>query len=448
MPIITFDIIFLPLMVKDLKIQNKNTYLKNMYKGPKYLFSHNSYRSRLISFLVTDLVLLLSILLTMRSNINGLNGQLENFLHYSLPGMMSSGLLILTSVMFIFWIHRLLTADRYPLLNESASSRVMDALQVEFIHNSEIIMVMLDSIRIDDKLFFSINFVSNKASEVLNVQMSSMNSGTFLSDLDSTLSQKSIPICTSSCEANEYREEEIDVPGAEPDTLEWYRCQVWPHFNSLLMVLTRTTDTHWLNELIKQQIDSITESHIELEEHATNLAGANQRLEDLAATDGLTGLKNHRAFQQEMRRLFERHIRSSSPLSLILLDVDHFKKYNDSMGHPAGDELLKKLGDILLTSARHHDFAARYGGEEFVILLPNTDVDGSIKFAERLRQLVADESWENRPVTISLGIATLNETLYSPELILEAADRALYISKRAGRNQATHIMNIENRSVL
>ena len=323
-----------------------------------------------------------------------------------------------------------------------------DALQIEFIHNSEIILIMLDSIRVDDNLLFNIKFLSRQAGKLLNLQMSSSHSGMLLSELDSPLCQKAIPICINSCEVNEYREEEIDVPGDEPDTLEWYRCQVWPYINSLLVVLTRTTDTHWLNELIKQQIDSITESHIELEEHATNLAGANQRLEDLASTDGLTGLKNHRAFQQEIRRLFERHIRSSSPLSLILLDVDHFKKYNDSMGHPAGDELLKKLGYILLTSARHHDFAARYGGEEFVILLPNTDVDGSLKFAERLRERVANEKWEHSPVTISLGIATLNETMYSPELILEAADRALYISKRAGRNQATHIMNVENRSVL
>ncbi|MCW3062776.1 MAG: domain S-box/diguanylate cyclase domain, partial [Capsulimonas sp.] len=144
-----------------------------------------------------------------------------------------------------------------------------------------------------------------------------------------------------------------------------------------------------------------------LELQKGELERANGQLETLATTDGLTGLKNHRAFQERLSEEVSRAARYQTPLSLILLDVDRFKEYNDAHGHPAGDEVLKSVARILQNSARNTDFAARYGGEEFVLILHQTDMEGATEFAERLRVLVEGHPWLMRDVTASFGVACL-----------------------------------------
>ena len=128
----------------------------------------------------------------------------------------------------------------------------------------------------------------------------------------------------------------------------------------------------------------------------------------------------------------------ASPLSLIMLDLDHFKQYNDSFGHPAGDEVLHWVGSILRAAVRGHDVVARYGGEEFVVLLPATDAAEALEVAERLRSAIACRPWPHRKVTASLGVATAGPATTDAAALVDQADHALYQSKQAGRNQVTH----------
>lgn len=171
------------------------------------------------------------------------------------------------------------------------------------------------------------------------------------------------------------------------------------------------------------------------------------QVEALATTDGLTGISNHRHFQERLSAEFERIARHPEPISLILIDLDHFKKINDNFGHPVGDIVLKKIANILLKMARNIDTVARYGGEEFVLLLLNTDKKQAIKMAERIRKTVETTRFEfdgkKIPVTLSLGMAATPLDTKSKKELIELADKALYHSKHSGRNQATHISDIK-----
>jgi diguanylate cyclase (GGDEF)-like protein len=193
-------------------------------------------------------------------------------------------------------------------------------------------------------------------------------------------------------------------------------------------------DLKMLNEQLREQSQRIEAQQIELQE-------ANRRLHDIATHDGLTGLKNHRAFKEKLEEEMQRSKRYSTPLSLILLDVDSFKQYNDTYGHPAGDEVLKTLAKILLDQSRATDMVARYGGEEFAVLMPNTDSAWAISLAERLRTSIEQAPWPQRPVTASFGISTFSAADIEKDassVLIEAGDQALYHSKRTGRNRVTH----------
>jgi diguanylate cyclase len=174
---------------------------------------------------------------------------------------------------------------------------------------------------------------------------------------------------------------------------------------------------------------------------AVNLAlnERNQSLEAISSTDALTGLHNRRRMLDALNAEVARHARHGRSFSIMMVDVDHFKKYNDTYGHPAGDALLKKVGGILKSSLRTNDFAARYGGEEFLILLPDQDQKGAVEVAERIRQRIAvetgDEANSRKPVTASLGLATFPEAARTAEPLLAAADAALYRAKNTGRNR-------------
>jgi diguanylate cyclase (GGDEF)-like protein len=174
---------------------------------------------------------------------------------------------------------------------------------------------------------------------------------------------------------------------------------------------------------------------------AVNLAlnERNQSLEALSATDVLTGLHNRRRMRDALNAEVARSQRHGRSFSILMLDVDHFKKYNDTYGHPEGDVLLKRVGEILKSSLRANDFAARYGGEEFLILLPDQDQKGAVEVAERIRQRISVETEDavtkRKAVTASLGIATFPESGRTADLLLVNADAALYKAKNAGRNR-------------
>jgi len=159
--------------------------------------------------------------------------------------------------------------------------------------------------------------------------------------------------------------------------------------------------------------------------------------------DGLTGLPNRRAFDELLAHEWRRGARLESPLSLILMDIDHFKQYNDHYGHLAGDECLRQVGKALASVGRSIDFVGRYGGEEFVCVLPHTDADGALNVAARLQSAVGslgiahNHSSASDKVTVSLGVATsIPDQKTSPEDLIEDADRMLYKAKEDGRNCA------------
>jgi diguanylate cyclase (GGDEF)-like protein/PAS domain S-box-containing protein len=178
----------------------------------------------------------------------------------------------------------------------------------------------------------------------------------------------------------------------------------------------------------------VLERTAELQKTAVNLQEANELLTTLATEDGLTGLKNRRVFQERLDQEVQRSIRYGLPLSLMLLDVDHFKQYNDRFGHPAGDEVLKTVGEILMQSARATDLVARYGGEEFAVIMINTDQENSTVLAERVRQSIEQMKWDLRQITASIGVATLGLEVAAPLEFVRAADAALYQAKHQGRN--------------
>ena len=174
-----------------------------------------------------------------------------------------------------------------------------------------------------------------------------------------------------------------------------------------------------------------------LVEQQAELIAGRLELEALATTDGLTGLKNHRTFQERLVEEYKRAVREGSPLSVLLLDVDHFKMFNDRYGHPAGDRVLKQVAAVMLAEGRVSDVIARYGGEEFAMILPGADTRGAMECGNRVRAAVAARQWEQRAITVSVGVTTLQVSTENSAALVTEADRALYNSKAAGRNRVT-----------
>ena len=193
-----------------------------------------------------------------------------------------------------------------------------------------------------------------------------------------------------------------------------------------------------LEKVVQERTAQLQSRQDELEQANLSLSQAVTRLEELAMTDGLTGLKNHRAFQDRLREEYDRSVRYQRPMSIILLDVDNFKHYNDTYGHPAGDQILIQLSSILQQELRLADIVARYGGEEFVVIAPETAAEGARLLAERIRQAIASASWPNEAVTASFGVSTLTLLTPTAAILVAEADEALYRSKHQGRNRVTH----------
>jgi diguanylate cyclase (GGDEF)-like protein len=157
--------------------------------------------------------------------------------------------------------------------------------------------------------------------------------------------------------------------------------------------------------------------------------------------DGLTETFNKRKFNEELEREFQRAIRYERPLSLVLLDLDHFKDVNDEFGHLCGDHVLKELSGRVMGHLRGEQTFARVGGEEFAILSPETDAEGSLQLAEKVREEIAAtpfrfQEWEIA-ATCSLGVSEMTPRMQASEHLYEAADRALYVAKEEGRNRCS-----------
>ena len=149
----------------------------------------------------------------------------------------------------------------------------------------------------------------------------------------------------------------------------------------------------------------------------------------LSITDPLTGLLNRRYIEERLTEEINRSDRTGEPVSFMMLDVDEFKSYNDRYGHPAGDEALEMIGQVLRENLRGADVAARYGGEEFSVLLPETNTEEAQAIAERIRKHVEDTKFPKRRVTVSIGIASLGGELTEVKALVKAADDALYRAK-------------------
>ena len=181
-------------------------------------------------------------------------------------------------------------------------------------------------------------------------------------------------------------------------------------------------------------------NHIELE-------SANNKLEIISKTDGLTGLLNRNHWEEHLEKEFERQKRYQKDCTLIIFDIDHFKKVNDNYGHPAGDEVIRQTANIVRQCIRKTDIAGRYGGEEYVILLPHTHVDSAKVLAERIRKKIerTPAYYEEQPIsyTVSIGLCGFHQGLLSPTEWIDNADQALYICKEGGRNQC-HVYEKKN----
>jgi diguanylate cyclase (GGDEF)-like protein len=175
----------------------------------------------------------------------------------------------------------------------------------------------------------------------------------------------------------------------------------------------------------RQELDAVNEK----------LRRQNEELERLSTVDALTGLHNRRFLTQRLSDELLRSYREKCSFTVLMADVDEFKKYNDAFGHPAGDEVLRKVANILLGSTRAVDCTARYGGEEFAVLLTDTVGEGALQVAERIRARVAAEDFPGRKITISIGMAEFPVHGHSAEAVISRADEALYAAKRAGRNR-------------
>jgi len=195
-----------------------------------------------------------------------------------------------------------------------------------------------------------------------------------------------------------------------------------------------------LEQLYKETQEAnlkLEQLHMEYETKQQELIRMNLQLEATATTDALTGLRNRRYFQDQLLAQLAAYSQSGQLFSLLIFDIDHFKRINDTYGHPVGDLVLTNLAQLLQSLARETDIIARYGGEEFVAILPATDHLQAIRMAECFRTAAAEADWAEYKITISIGTATVS-AVDTEQTLLHKADTALYASKSAGRNRVTH----------
>jgi len=201
---------------------------------------------------------------------------------------------------------------------------------------------------------------------------------------------------------------------------------------------------YFLSSLYKNQMKKIYELEDQLFQLAfssVDILENNEILSERLNTDGLTGLYNHTAFQDRLKTLFDNHKNNNSIFSIAILDIDFFKKVNDTYGHLKGDEVLKTFANLIKESIREYDFPARYGGEEFGLIFPNTNKFQAKDITERLREKVKNVEFisekEKFSITFSAGIAEINNNISTTTDLIKSADEAMYFSKNTGRDKIT-----------
>jgi diguanylate cyclase (GGDEF)-like protein len=212
------------------------------------------------------------------------------------------------------------------------------------------------------------------------------------------------------------------------------RCEVFP--SSALLVVRSVENGKRVNRENAVPISNLASEA----GHALEVVSLYDNMKIMAVTDGLTGLFNHREFYQALRRELERARRYRHTLSLLMIDVDDFKRFNDRFGHPAGDFALRNIADLLRKCARTTDILARYGGEEFAVILPESTPGGALMVAERIKMEVAAHNFiqnADDPVhlTVSIGIYSSENGDVTEDQIVSLADEASYTAKKSGKNQ-------------
>lgn len=215
--------------------------------------------------------------------------------------------------------------------------------------------------------------------------------------------------------------------------------------DELALSIKRALDSYRLAAENRRLVEELKRKNDELEmrvrERTRELQEANEKLQQLAVTDGLTGLYNHRFFQDKLDHEIARAERFAHPVSLCVIDVDHFKHYNDTHGHPKGDEVLKRVAFLLVENVREVDTVARYGGEEFVIVLPETTKEQATQVAEKIRGILERTEFpreQTQPLgrlTVSVGVGSFPKDGRTSQDVMDRTDEALYRAKAAGRNR-------------
>jgi diguanylate cyclase (GGDEF)-like protein len=198
---------------------------------------------------------------------------------------------------------------------------------------------------------------------------------------------------------------------------------------------TATGEVGDLTYVFNHMVGRLRQSRQELDAVNETLREQNEELGRLSASDSLTGLSNRRILTQRLSEELLRSQRQNHAFAVLMLDVDHFKKYNDAHGHPAGDEVLKRVASILRTCTRAGDCTARYGGDECAILLSGKGAEAAVQLAERIRERVSQEEFPAGKITVSVGIAEFPHHGHTADALISSADEALYEAKREGRNR-------------
>jgi diguanylate cyclase (GGDEF)-like protein len=199
----------------------------------------------------------------------------------------------------------------------------------------------------------------------------------------------------------------------------------------------------YLTEVFNHMVYRLREGRLELDRINETLLKKNEELELLSTTDSLTGLSNHRSLMKRLDDEVARFKKGKHFFSVLVGDVDHFKQYNDAFGHPAGDEVLQMIAEIMRDSTRKVDCCARYGGEEFVIVLSDTAIADALDTAEHIRARVAAKKFNGRKITLSIGVASFPEDADDAEAIIAIADEALYQAKREGRDRTVRARRLK-----
>jgi diguanylate cyclase (GGDEF)-like protein len=255
---------------------------------------------------------------------------------------------------------------------------------------------------------------------ILDVLLPKMNGFEVCRQLKSSKTTYFIPvILVTALRGNEERIKGSEVGADDFIAKPFNRIELYTRIKSLLRIKR-------LHETLAQKVDELEKTQ--------------KKLKQMAVTDGLTGLHNYRAFRNQLHMECSRANRFELPFSLLMLDIDHFKKYNDFFGHPSGDKVLRKFARLLHENIREVDFLARYGGEEFVLILPGTEKNSAVLASEKLRKLVEAYPFSNENkarayrITMSVGIASYPLDTRDEEELIQLSDKALYKAKKNGRN--------------